>query len=70
MTPSSEFQKPFNEQGRLNAEIITRMSYCGKAEPGVRCECDHCEGGRDAIKCRVNKIMGRKFYEDVDGPAT
>lgn len=59
----NEFQKPFNEQGRLNAEIVTRMSYCGTAKPGVRCKCDHCTAERDGLKRRVNKIMGRDFYE-------
>ena len=61
----SEFQKPFSEQGRLNAEIITRKSYCGTAKLGEWCECDHCGGERDDLKRRVNKLMGRKFYGDV-----
>lgn len=65
MTPNSEFQKPFSETGILNAEIITRKSYCSTADPGVRCECDYCEGERDAIKRKVNKLMGRDFYRDV-----
>jgi len=63
----SEFQKPFSEQGRLNAEIITRDYYCGNPmyEPDGKCHCDHCEGERDDLKREVNKLMGRKFYGDV-----
>ena len=61
----NERQKPFSEQGRLNAEIITRKSYCGTADPGVKCECDHCKGERNDLKRKVNRIMRRKFYGDV-----
>ena len=64
----NEYQKPFSLQGRLNAEIITRVSYCGVPviTADGKCHCDHCEGERDDLKRRVNKMMGRDdFYEGV-----
>ena len=63
----NEYQKAFNEQGYLNAEIITRKSYCGTAlsDSEEFCNCDHCKAERDALKRKVNKIMGRPYYEDV-----
>lgn len=63
--PINEYQKPFNEYGRLNAEIAMRGSYCGTAESGVWCECDHCEGERNGLKREANKLMGYKFHKDV-----
>ncbi len=72
MTQNSEYQKPFNEQGRLNAEIITRKHYHNSVETATmanalqgRCECHHCGGKRDDLKRRVNRLMGRDFYEGV-----
>ena len=63
----NEAQKPFNKQGRLNAELITRKSYCGVAplDGEEFCNCDHCKDERDDLKCQVNKLMGRQFYEEV-----
>jgi len=63
--PINEYQKPFSDYGRLNAEVAMRKSYCGTAEPGVWCECDHCEGERADLKREVNKLMGYKFHKDV-----
>ncbi len=66
MTPNSEFQIPFSETGRLNAEIITRKHYCPTGnQSGTACLCVYCEAERDKLKRRVNKLMGRKFYEGV-----
>jgi len=66
MTPNSEYQKPFSEQGRLNAEIITRKHYHDAQHPGKdRCGCLHCRRERNKRKCIVNRLMGMKFYEDV-----
>lgn len=61
----NEFQKPFSEKGYLNAEIITRKAYCSD-QLRDRCECDFCRIERDKLKRRVNKLMGRKFYEVTD----
>ena len=47
----SEFQKPYTEVGRLNHEIIfTKMS----------------KRRRTLLKQKVNKLMKRKFYRDVN----
>ena len=47
----NEYQKPFSEVGRLNAEIITNK--------------DLTDDERDALKREVNELMGRDFYKDV-----
>ena len=62
---SSERQKPFNKIGYLNAEIITRKAYCTDFMVGTRCRCLICTRARVELKRKVNKLMGRKFYEDV-----
>ena len=64
----NEYQKAFNEQGYLNAEIITRKNYCDTVsllDNKGFCHCDHCEIERNALKRKVNKIMGRAYYKDV-----
>lgn len=63
----NEYQKVFNKQGYLNAEIITRKSYCGTtlSDSEEFCHCDHCEAERGALKRKVNRIMKREYYEDV-----
>ena len=60
---SKEYQKPFSEVGRLNAELVTRKAYHGVLEGEGRCNCPACTNARKAIKQRVNKLMGRKFYD-------
>ncbi|HEC62178.1 MAG TPA: hypothetical protein ENI27_07995 [bacterium] len=66
MTPNSEYQKPFSEAGRLNAEIITKKHYCPTGnQSGTICLCVYCEDERDERKRIVNRLMGMKFYEDV-----
>lgn len=62
---SSEFQKPFNEVGRLNAEIITRKIYCDRLPGAGRCECQICTRARIDLMRNVNRLMDREFYEDV-----
>jgi len=57
-----EYQKVFSEVGRLNAELITRKSFCGKEK---KCNCKVCTLARLEIMCKVNKLMGRDFYEGV-----
>jgi len=58
-----EYQKVFSEVGRLNAELITRKSYC--TESGKQCNCKICRKMRKSIKRKVNKLVGRKFYKEV-----
>ena len=64
--PINEFQKPFSKKGYLNAEIITRENYHGNPFDKDRCACPHCEAERDKLKRKVNRLMGRKFYEGAD----
>ena len=69
---NTEFQKPFSEAGRLNAELLTRKRYCsvkplkwawGNSE---WCDCQFCLEERRNLKRKVNKLMGRKFYEETE----
>jgi len=64
-----EYQKPFSEAGRLNAELVTRRSYCNsdpRELPWQWCDCPHCTDTRKDMKRKVNKLMGRHFYKDVE----
>ncbi len=61
----NEFQKPFSEIGRLNAEIITRPNYHNDWYMQEKCHCERCELKRRKLKRQVNKMTGRKFYKDV-----
>jgi hypothetical protein len=73
----SEYQKAYNEIGRLNHELIFtkwfdtgEQSYYPKEHYGAiikkkRCICHYCEDRRKNIKRKVNKLLGRKFYKDV-----
>lgn len=69
---NTEFQKPFSEAGRLNAELLTRKRYCSVKPLGWNwgdsewCDCQICTDNRYAIKQQVNTLMGRKFYEEVE----
>jgi len=63
--PINEFQKPFDEIGYKNAELITRRAYCTDEKVAKRCECNTCREARRKLKRQVNKLMGRKFHEDV-----
>lgn len=60
-----EYQKPFTEVGRLNAELVTRKAYHGILEGEGWCRCPVCQEARIEIGRKVNKLMGRKFYVDV-----
>jgi len=64
---NSEYQKPFSKIGVLNAEIITRSYYCvtPMIENDNKCHCGYCRDRRNEMKRKVNKLMGRKFYEDI-----
>lgn len=46
-----EFQKPYNEIGHLNHEIIFNKDL-----PPLK---------KMRLKRKVNKLMGRRFYKDV-----
>lgn len=61
----SEFQKPFDRAGYLNAELITRQNFHQDKDKHERCDCRFCTGRRRAIKREVNELRGFKFYKDV-----
>lgn len=65
----SEYQKPFTEIGRLNAELVTRRAYCNsdlRELPWQWCDCSFCYETRKDMKRQVNKLMGHRFYKDVE----
>lgn len=75
----SEFQKPYNEIGRLNHELIftkqfplpagadreDRKIHMGAIKYQKFCGCRWCVRARRDLKEKVNKLAGRKFYKDV-----
>ena len=61
----NERQKPFSKIGYLNAEIVTTPNYHEDWYDKELCHCVRCEKKRNELKRRVNKLVGRKFYEDV-----
>jgi hypothetical protein len=60
----SEFQKPYTKVGMLNAELVTRKSYC-QEKVTKWCFCKKCLSIRKDMKRQVNELMGFKFYDDV-----
>ena len=60
----NENQIPYTNAGRLNAELVTRKSFCDD-KTGRRCECSTCKAARVARKRQVNRLMGFKFYKGV-----